>query len=285
MPAHDMFPLLRTLAAVYETGQFTAAADELGVSQPTVSARIAALEAEAGVPLFVRKARSDVEPTAAGTLLYRAAATIGDTWRDACDEAVRASRTAVSMRACFSLTAASVLMPAALVALEPRLDRYDLTFRAVNSDVIVDLVGRKEAEFGVIEKPVINDAIDRVTLCSDELVLAGDPSSVWLLREAGSGVRYYTDLLCKSEGVVLGRSMTVASNAAIVAALASGFGCSVVSRSIVPDGVPVRALGREFVRRFYAVTPRTGLSRDQRSAAEMMIAAMRGDERAQAARE
>ena len=170
MPAHDMFPLLRTLAAVYETGQFTAAADELGISQPTVSARIAALEAEAGVPLFVRKARSDVEPTAAGTLLYRAAATIGDTWRDACDEAVRASRTAVRMRACFSLTAASVLMPAALAALEPRLDRYDLTFRAVNSDVIVDLVGRKEAEFGVIEKPVINDAIDQKA----DIYLTGD---------------------------------------------------------------------------------------------------------------
>ncbi len=278
MARHEMFPLLQTLAAVYETGQFTAAADELGVSQPTVSARIAALEAEVGVSLFVRKAKSDVEPTEAGTLLYRAAATIGGTWRDACDRAVRASRTAVSLRACFSLTAATVLMPAALAALEPSLDRYDLSFRTVNSDVIVDLVGRKDAEFGVIEKPVINDAIDRVTLRSDELVLAGDPSSVWLVRETGSGVRYYTDLLCKTEGIVPERSVTVASNAAIVATLAAGFGCSVVSSSIVPDGVPARTLGREFVRRFYAVMPRTGLSRDQRRAADAMIAAMREEE-------
>ena len=36
-----MFPLLETLVAVYEVGQFTLAADELKVSQSTVSSRIA----------------------------------------------------------------------------------------------------------------------------------------------------------------------------------------------------------------------------------------------------
>lgn len=40
-----MFALLETLIAVYETGQFTIAADELKVSQSTVSSRIASLEA------------------------------------------------------------------------------------------------------------------------------------------------------------------------------------------------------------------------------------------------
>ena len=34
-----MFPLLETLVAVYEVGQFTLAADELKVSQSTVSSR------------------------------------------------------------------------------------------------------------------------------------------------------------------------------------------------------------------------------------------------------
>ena len=34
-----MFPLLDTLVAVYEIGQFTLAADELKVSQSTVSSR------------------------------------------------------------------------------------------------------------------------------------------------------------------------------------------------------------------------------------------------------
>ena len=56
-----MFPLLETLVAVYEVGQFTLAADELKVSQSTVSSRIAQLEQMVGAPLFVRNAKSDVD--------------------------------------------------------------------------------------------------------------------------------------------------------------------------------------------------------------------------------
>ena len=41
-----MFPLLETWLAVYEVGQFTLAADELKVSQSTVSSRIAAIGAD-----------------------------------------------------------------------------------------------------------------------------------------------------------------------------------------------------------------------------------------------
>ena len=64
-----MFPLLETLVAVYEVGQFTLAADELKVSQSTVSSRIAQLEQMVGAPLFVRNAKSDVTPTQAGLVV------------------------------------------------------------------------------------------------------------------------------------------------------------------------------------------------------------------------
>ncbi|WP_328466836.1 LysR family transcriptional regulator [Streptomyces sp. NBC_00448] len=48
---------LRTFVAVAETGQFQAAADELGISQQAVSKRIAALERHTEVPLLVRTSR------------------------------------------------------------------------------------------------------------------------------------------------------------------------------------------------------------------------------------
>ncbi|MFF8955277.1 LysR family transcriptional regulator [Streptomyces sp. NPDC014894] len=48
---------LRTFAAVAETGQFQAAADELGISQQAVSKRIAALERHFEVTLLVRTSR------------------------------------------------------------------------------------------------------------------------------------------------------------------------------------------------------------------------------------
>lgn len=77
-----MFPLLETLVAVYEVGQFTLAADELKVSQSTVSSRIAQLEQMVGAPLFVRNAKSDVTPTQAGRMLYQTAIGIDGLWRD-----------------------------------------------------------------------------------------------------------------------------------------------------------------------------------------------------------
>lgn len=48
---------LRTFVTVAETGQFQAAADELGISQQAVSKRIATLERHIGVTLLVRTSR------------------------------------------------------------------------------------------------------------------------------------------------------------------------------------------------------------------------------------
>ncbi|MFT4184615.1 MAG: LysR substrate-binding domain-containing protein [Rhizobium sp.] len=55
---------LLTLEAALRRKSFTAAASELGVTQAAVSRQIAALEAEFGQPLFIRKHRA-IEPTAA----------------------------------------------------------------------------------------------------------------------------------------------------------------------------------------------------------------------------
>ncbi|MEU9456801.1 LysR family transcriptional regulator [Streptomyces sp. NPDC048277] len=65
---------LRVVQAVVDTGSFTAAADALGYTQSAVSRQVAAMEAAAGAPLFVRGARG-VAPSPAGMILARRAAT------------------------------------------------------------------------------------------------------------------------------------------------------------------------------------------------------------------
>ena len=54
--------------AAFRLGSFTRAADELAISQTSVSRRIRELEHDLGVPLFVRR-RYDVEPTEDGVAL------------------------------------------------------------------------------------------------------------------------------------------------------------------------------------------------------------------------
>ena len=256
-----MFPLLDTLVAVYEIGQFTLAADELKVSQSTVSSRIAQLERMVGAPLFVRNAKSDVTPTEAGRLLYRAATGIDGTWRDACEQIAHMRESREPLSVAFSHTTAAVLLPVALPVMAEALSGFDCSIRVLNSDAILEQAGMKAVQLGVVEKPIVNDSVDRVTLREDRLVLAGDPHGVWMVREHGSGVRYYTDLYFKTVGSMPSRMIEVANNAAIGAALAAGFGCSLVSAAAVPAGVPTRELGDEFVRRFYALVPRSGLTR------------------------
>ncbi len=64
---------LRTFLDAYRAGSLTRAAQRLGITQPSASAHIAALEEMLGKPLFVRQARG-VAPTAAADDLARSVA-------------------------------------------------------------------------------------------------------------------------------------------------------------------------------------------------------------------
>lgn len=69
MSALDVTPRqLQTFLVVLEEGNFTAAAGRLGMSQPTVSRQVAALERALGVRLFDRHTRR-VRPTKAASAL------------------------------------------------------------------------------------------------------------------------------------------------------------------------------------------------------------------------
>lgn len=63
---------LRALVAVAEYGNFSEAALELNLSQPTISHAIATLEAELGVPLFARGRRGAVLTTAGEQIVTHA---------------------------------------------------------------------------------------------------------------------------------------------------------------------------------------------------------------------
>lgn len=60
---------LRTFKAIYETGNLTAAAQLLFISQPGVSLHLNSLEAYTGYPLFRRETRK-MAPTERGVILY-----------------------------------------------------------------------------------------------------------------------------------------------------------------------------------------------------------------------
>ncbi|MEN9249526.1 MAG: LysR family transcriptional regulator [Gloeomargarita sp. GXS_bins_116] len=70
---------LRSFLAVVETGSFQAAACQCGLSQPTLSRQIRALEADLGVPLVHRT--GPIKPTVAGQVLLPHAHKIWREWQ------------------------------------------------------------------------------------------------------------------------------------------------------------------------------------------------------------
>lgn len=79
---------LRVFMTVERCGSFTAAARELGISQPAVSQNIAELERIAGAPLFAR-GRGEVSLTPKGEVFKEYAAQILH-WYKAAEEAFNA---------------------------------------------------------------------------------------------------------------------------------------------------------------------------------------------------
>jgi DNA-binding transcriptional LysR family regulator len=74
--------LARTFLEIVATGSFMRAAERLNVGQTTVSARIRALEAQLGRPLFVRN-KSGASLTSAGEQFLRYAPTVVQLWQRA----------------------------------------------------------------------------------------------------------------------------------------------------------------------------------------------------------
>ncbi len=108
---------LRVLRAVATTGSFSAAARELGCTQPAVSQQMKALEASAGTPLIVRAGRG-MRLTQAGEALVRHAAGILAGLTAAEEEvAAIAGLRAGRVRLVSFPSGSSTLVPTALAAL------------------------------------------------------------------------------------------------------------------------------------------------------------------------
>ncbi|MFI9744793.1 LysR family transcriptional regulator [Streptomyces sp. NPDC052494] len=111
---------LRVLRAVAATGSFSAAARELGCTQPAVSQQMKALESSAGTPLLIRTGR-EMRLTQAGEVLVRHASGILAGLTAAEEEvAAIAGLRAGRVRLVSFPSGSSTLVPTALAALRAK---------------------------------------------------------------------------------------------------------------------------------------------------------------------
>jgi DNA-binding transcriptional LysR family regulator len=235
---------LRSFLSVFRTGSVTGAADELVVTQPSVSAAVSALSRELEVDLTERVGRG-IRPTAAGEAFAEYAAdVIGllDQGRRAAREA--AETAAQELRIAAVTTAGEHIVPPlmeAFLALHPEI-RLNLhignrqaVFERVRTHRSDLAIGGRPPEEGVLGDPFLDNPVVIITSADDPLAarrsvtieeLARRP---WLMREEGSGTRAMTEDFLAGHGV-RPELLTLGSNGAIKQSARAGLGVAIQSR-------------------------------------------------------
>jgi DNA-binding transcriptional LysR family regulator len=235
---------LRSFLAVFRTGSVTAAADELIVTQPSVSAAVTALSRELGVGLTERVGRS-IRPSPAGEAFAPYAADViglleqgGRAAREAAEAADK------ELRIGAVTTAGEHIVPPLIeafsashpeIALSVDVGNRERVFERVRSHRTDVAIGGRPPSEGVVGEPFLDNPIVLITASDDPL--AGKDSvpieelgdRPWLLREEGSGTRMMTEEFLAAHEL-RPTILTLGSNGAIKQAARAGLGVSLQSR-------------------------------------------------------
>lgn len=235
---------LRSFLAVVHTGSVTGAADELIVTQPSVSAAVSALSAEVGTALTEREGRS-VRTTPAGqAFAVYAADVVGllEQGTRAAREAADASTREVRIAAV--TTAGEHIVPPLLEAFSERQPDIAVSLDVGNRERVFDRVRSHRSDIAIGGRPpgggiegerFLDNPVAIIAAPSDPLAgrrsvpiaeLAGRP---WLLREEGSGTRTMTEELLASHDLDP-PVLTLGSNGAIKQGARAGLGIALQSR-------------------------------------------------------
>lgn len=210
-------PTLALLAALGETGNITRAAERLGVPQPTVSRRLAALSDALGAPL-VQSAGRGIRLTRVGTMLAgtagRALATVEAGIRQAREEIEPATGHVVLG---FLHLLGRSLVPSLIRDFRARYPGVRFTLVQGSRQHILDLLTQGEVDLALLAPPPVDDpALSSAVLSEQELLLSVPRSHRLAARrrvrfeelagedfvtlEPGYGLRQITDTLCAKAG-------------------------------------------------------------------------------------
>jgi len=238
---------LTAFLAVIRGGSVTAAADELVVTQPSVSSAIAALARELGCDLFERAGRGIRLTEAGATFAPYAADVIGllDDGRQAARESAAVASRRLQIAAV--TTAAESFVPPLMRAFADRYPDIELTLDVGNRQEVLDRVRAHWVDVAVSGTPPADDRLIAEAVSANEIACItapDDPAAseplravdlaerIWLLREPGSGTRALVEQFLQERSLCPG-TLTLGSNGAIKQAARVGFGVSLLSRAAV----------------------------------------------------
>jgi DNA-binding transcriptional LysR family regulator len=252
---------IEAFSKVYENRSFSRAGKVLYLSQPTISAHVAALEQELEVQLFDRIGRT-VVPTKAGDVLYRHARKIFEASELALSE-IRKLQDRITGRLDIggSTIPANYILPPLLARFWREYPEVVMDLRVSDAEEIVGQVRDNSLMLGVVGAryetadlqfvPIVGDSLvfvmtpelrDRFRKMATEDILRNVP---WVMREDGSGTRMAMSTSLARLGIDMAslRTVIMVRNAGAMArCLSSGMGAAITSRITVEPELQSGAL-------------------------------------------
>lgn len=272
---------LEVFLAVAETGSFSRAAEEVLLTQSTVSQHIAGLENELGVRLFDRTGRG-AELTEGGALFRQHVRQVLAECADLRETMARfRGMEDPQLTVGASNIPANYLIPGMLPTLAARHPGIMLNVVAGDSREVVNRLAAGEVALAVVGNRFDDGDISFEPLLSDRLLLVVGSGHPWwqrtevgleelasaplVVREAGSGSGRAVESALRQAGLDPGRLRVVASlgsNEAVKQAVIGGFGAAFLSslsiRRELEHGelMAVSPAGLSVERRFWLATRR-----------------------------
>lgn len=275
---HATLRQLQVFEAIVRLGSFTRAAEELFLTQPTVSMQIRKLTDAMGLPLFQHVGRN-VEPTEAGLELYESCRRMFETLANlemkvADLKGLKRGRLRMGV-----ITTAKYLAPEMLGEFSQLYPGIDLALKVTNRESIIERMHANEDDLYimgqapedeldveafpfapnplVVMAPRNHRLVGKKNISLDEI--ANEP---FIIREPGSGIRDATLRTFEAKGLRPKIRMELGSNEAIKHAIVGGLGLSVLSlHTLTLEGTdgPVAILdveGFPILRNWYIVYPK-----------------------------
>jgi LysR family transcriptional regulator, low CO2-responsive transcriptional regulator len=236
---------LQILEAIAKHGSFTRAAEELNLTQPTISQQIKRLTTTIGMPLFEQLGKQ-VHLTAAGKEVLAASSTISERFAQleiVIDELKGLKQGRINLVAS---TTAKYFVPRLLGTFHRKHPDIELNLKITNQEGVLarlannqdDLyfTGRPPKDLDIQLRPILENPLIVVASSNHPLAkekhiplkqLAQEP---FIFREVGSGTRLVVEQFLADNRVCVNTIVELSSNEAIKQAIAGELGISVLSQ-------------------------------------------------------
>ncbi len=166
---------LRYMVTLARTGNFSRAAEQCNVAQPSLSQQIQKLEAELGERLFDRMKR-EVRLTPHGTAFLRRAVRIleeVDAARREVSDALDLKHGSIAIG--ILPTIAPYLLPSVMARFSAQFAGVEINVHEDTTAQLLKLVHAYEIDFAVVSEPIVDDRLTVTELFTEELLLALPP--------------------------------------------------------------------------------------------------------------